>query len=72
MQFISLWTLDLSFIIKTGQPVVAQKRFFFLFFTDTIIDYFSHTASFSSFPLHEHEVAIFVCLPKNTKMQYAK
>ena len=40
---------------------------------NTIIDYFSHTSSFSSFPQQENEVAIFFCcLPKNTKMQYAK
>ena len=37
-----------------------------------IIDYFSHTSSFSSFPQQEDEVAFFSCLSKNTKMQYAK
>ena len=39
---------------------------------NTIIDYFSHTSSFSSFPQQENEVAIVFGLPKNTKMQYAK
>ena len=39
---------------------------------NTIIDYFCHTSSFSSFPQQKNKVAIFFCLPKNTKMQYAK